>query len=66
MQTIFLGQRILKKNLKKYAVKDNIKSIADAKKIKVGDVTACVLERSRHNDQIESLRSIGAKIVFNS
>ena len=30
------------------SVKDNIKSIADAKKIKVGDVTACVLERSRH------------------
>tara|TARA_B100000401_G_scaffold327303_1_gene227268 strand:+ start:1039 stop:1986 length:948 start_codon:yes stop_codon:yes gene_type:complete len=46
------------------SVQDNIKSIADAKKIKVGDVTACVLERSRHNDQIESLRSIGAKIVL--
>ncbi len=46
------------------SVKDNIKSIADAKKIKAGDVTACVLERSRHNDQIESLRSIGAKIVL--
>jgi len=46
------------------SVKDNIKSIADAKKIKVSDVTACVLERSRHNDQIESLRSIGSKIVL--
>ena len=46
------------------SVKDNIKSIADAKKIKISDVTACVLERSRHNDQIESLRSIGAKIVL--
>ena len=46
------------------SVKDNIKSIADAKKIKVTDVVACVLERSRHNDQIESLRSIGAKIVL--
>ena len=46
------------------SVKDNIKSIADAKKIKVGDITACVLERSRHNDQIDSLRSIGAKIVL--
>ena len=28
------------------------------------DVTACVLERPRHSDQIESLRSIGAKIVL--
>ncbi len=46
------------------SVKDNIKSIADAKKIKVGDITACVLERPRHSDQIESLRSIGAKIVL--
>ena len=46
------------------SVKDNIKSIANAKKIKVGDVTACVLERPRHSDQIESLRSIGAKIVL--
>ena len=46
------------------SVKDNIKSIADAKKIKINDVTACVLERPRHNDQIESLRSIGAKIVL--
>jgi fructose-1,6-bisphosphatase II / sedoheptulose-1,7-bisphosphatase len=46
------------------SVKDNIKSIADAKKIKINDVTACVLERPRHSDQIESLRSIGAKIVL--
>ena len=46
------------------SVKDNIKSIADAKKIKINVVTACVLERPRHSDQIESLRSIGAKIVL--
>ena len=46
------------------SVEDNIKSIADVKKIKTSDVTACVLERPRHSDQIESLRSIGAKIVL--
>ena len=46
------------------SVRDNIKSIADAKKVKVQDITACVLERSRHNEQIESLRSIGSKIVL--
>ena len=46
------------------SVKDNIQSIADAKKIKANDVTACVLERPRHKDQIEALRSIGAKIVL--
>tara|TARA_B100001029_G_scaffold64580_1_gene52325 strand:+ start:698 stop:1648 length:951 start_codon:yes stop_codon:yes gene_type:complete len=46
------------------SVKENIYSIADAKKINVTDVTACVLERPRHKDQIDSLRSIGAKIVL--
>ena len=46
------------------SVKDNIQSIADAKKIKANDVTACVLERPRHKDQIEALRTIGAKVVL--
>ena len=46
------------------SVEDNVKSIAEVKKIKASDVTACVLERPRHSDQIESLRSIGAKIVL--
>ena len=44
--------------------KENIKSIADAKKVPVNEVTACVLERSRHDSIIEDLRSIGAKIVL--
>ena len=44
--------------------KENIQSIADAKKVPVNEVTACVLERSRHDSIIEDLRSIGAKIVL--
>ena len=44
--------------------KENIQSIADAKKIPINEVTACVLERSRHDSIIEDLRSIGAKIVL--
>ena len=44
--------------------KDNIQSIADAKKVPINEVTACVLERSRHDSIIEDLRSIGAKIVL--
>ncbi len=44
--------------------KENIKSIADAKKVPINEVTACVLERSRHDSIIEDLRSIGAKIVL--
>ena len=46
------------------AVEDNIKSIAEAKKVKISEVTACVLERPRHDDIIESLRTIGSKIVL--
>ena len=44
--------------------KENIRSIADAKKVPINEVTACVLERSRHDSIIEDLRSIGAKIVL--
>lgn len=44
--------------------KENIQSIADAKKVPLNEVTACVLERSRHDSIIEDLRSIGAKIVL--
>ena len=44
--------------------KENIQSIADVKKVPVNEVTACVLERSRHDSIIEDLRSIGAKIVL--
>ena len=44
--------------------KENIQSIADAKKVPINEVTACVLERSRHDGIIEDLRSIGAKIVL--
>ena len=44
--------------------KENIQSIADAKKVPINEVTACVLERSRHDSIIDDLRSIGAKIVL--
>ena len=46
------------------SVEDNIKSLAGVKKVDVSNITACVLERSRHDDIIESLRTIGAKIVL--
>ena len=46
------------------SVEDNIKSLASVKKVDVSKITACVLERSRHDNIIESLRTIGAKIVL--
>ena len=46
------------------SVLDNIKSLAQAKKCKPKDITACVLERDRHAKIIESLRSIGSKVFL--
>ena len=46
------------------SVENNIKSLAQAKKVKPNEITACVLERPRHQEIIESLRSIGSKIVL--
>ena len=46
------------------SVENNIKSLAQAKKVKPNEITACVLERPRHQEIIESLRSICSKIVL--
>ena len=46
------------------SVADNIKSLAKAKKTSPEGITACVLERDRHNQIIESLRTIGSKVVL--
>jgi fructose-1,6-bisphosphatase II / sedoheptulose-1,7-bisphosphatase len=40
----------------------NIIELAKAKNVKPQEITACVLNRSRHNDIIESIRSSGAKL----
>ena len=41
---------------------DNIRAVAEAKGKSVRDVTAIILDRPRHEDLIEELRSIGARI----
>ena len=46
------------------SVQDNIKSLADAKKVNPNDISACVLERDRHSEIIESLRAIGSKVIL--
>jgi fructose-1,6-bisphosphatase II len=43
-------------------VGDNVRSIADAFGRSVGDVTAIVLDRPRHHDLIEEIRTAGARI----
>ncbi len=41
---------------------ENVVEIAKAKGVSVGEITACVLDRPRHMDIIESLRAAGARI----
>ncbi len=41
---------------------ENLKRIADAKKCRIQDLTAVVLDRPRHKDIIEEIRAAGARI----
>ncbi len=43
---------------------DNIKALAKFRKVPVSEMTACVLDRPRHQDIIDSLRSAGARIAL--
>ena len=45
-----------------FSIDKNIKMLADFKKIKPEKLTACVLERKRHDKIITSLKSLGVKI----
>ena len=44
------------------SVEWNIKALAKAKKLDVGDLTVCVLDRPRHADLIGEVREAGAKV----
>jgi len=47
-----------------FTVNKNIKLLADAKKTSPDKLTACVLERQRHNQIVDSLNLMGVKINF--
>ena len=38
-----------------YTIEKNLKNLADAKSKKLSDLTVCLLERTRHNEIIETL-----------
>ena len=65
MEKIAIGPR-LPKNLVDldFSVEKNIKLLADAKNISPDKLSACVLERPRHERIIDSLNSMGVKINF--
>jgi len=46
------------------SIEQNIKSLADAKNIKIENLTACVLDRPRHKEIIENLNKMKVKINF--
>ena len=41
---------------------ENLKALADAKKVSVNDLTVCILDRSRHSKLIEEIRTAGAAV----
>ena len=43
-------------------LKSNIKDLAQFKKINIEDLVICILNRGRHKDDIETIRSSGARI----
>ena len=44
------------------SVADNVRSIAKAKGVEAGEITACVLDRDRHSGIIAELRAIGCSV----
>jgi fructose-1,6-bisphosphatase II / sedoheptulose-1,7-bisphosphatase len=44
------------------SVTDNIRSLAEAKKVDPSEIVACVLDRSRHEAIIDELRSLGCGV----
>ena len=47
-----------------FDIKKNIKLLSQAKNIKPDDLTACLLNRPRHNKIVKSLNEMGTKIKF--
>jgi len=43
---------------------DNVKTLAKAKGVSADAITVCVLDRARHREIIEELRSVGARVTL--
>ena len=65
MEKIAIGPNLPKNMIDlDYGVKENIKLLSDAKKVKPNELTACVLRRSRHDTIIKTLNEMNVKINF--
>jgi fructose-1,6-bisphosphatase II / sedoheptulose-1,7-bisphosphatase len=43
---------------------ENLKNLAQAKKVDVADIVACILDRPRHSELIQRVRAAGARIML--
>jgi fructose-1,6-bisphosphatase II len=43
-------------------IEDNVRAVAKAKGMKVGDVTVTILDRPRHEDAIKRVRALGSRV----
>ena len=65
MEKIAIGSNLPKNIIDlDLGVEKNIKFLADAKDMKVSELTACVLKRPRHDKIIRSLKKMGVNINF--
>src|SRR5215469_12069371 len=62
MEKLAVGPEAAGKVSLEQSASDNIRAVAEAKGESVRDVTAVILDRPRHGDLIEEVRSIGARI----
>jgi fructose-1,6-bisphosphatase II len=62
MEKLAVGPEAAGKVSLEQSVADNIRAVAEAKGESVRDVTAIILDRPRHGDLIEEIRSTGARI----
>lgn len=62
MEKLAVGPEAAGKVSLEQSASDNIRAVAEAKGESVRDVTAIVLDRPRHADLIEEIRSVGARI----
>ncbi len=45
-----------------FSIEKNINNLADFKKKKISDITACILDRQRHDKIIDELKKLGVKL----
>src|SRR6266404_2431094 len=46
------------------APEENLKNLAQAKKVDIADIVACILDRPRHSELIHRVRTAGARIML--